>query len=114
MITSIIYPTYRAIERPLYFKGFAGKYILFAAAALIGDLLLFVVLYVCRTPPWLCVLIAFGLGTASLLIIGRLSRRFGAHGLENYLAARRLPRTIRFERRTNINHLNNLFYGKEE
>lgn len=114
MITSIIYPTYRAVDRPLYFKGFAGQYILFAALALIGDLLLFVLLYICRTPPWLCVLIALGLGTASLITIRWLSRRFGAHGLEQYLAARSLPRTIRFDRRTNFNHLNNHFYGEEQ
>jgi hypothetical protein len=114
MITSIIYPTYRAIERPLHFKGFAGQYIVLAAGSLIGDLLLFVLLYVCRTPPWLCVLIAFALGTSSLLLIGWLSRRFGAHGLAQYLAARDLPRSIRFEQRTNFIYLKTQEHGEEK
>jgi hypothetical protein len=114
MITSITYPIQRAIERPLYFKGLAGQYIVLAALALIGDLLLFVLLYICRIPPWLCVLIAFALGTTSLLVTRRLSRRFGAHGLEQYLAARSLPRSIRFGRRTNFIHLKNLDHGEEE
>ena len=114
MITSITYPIHRAIERPLYFKGLAGQYIVFAAAALLGDLLLFVLLYICRTPPWLCVLIAFALGTTSLVFIGRLSRRFGAHGLEQYLAARDLPRSIRFEQRTNSIYLKTQDHGKKK
>ena len=114
MITSITYPIHRAIERPLYFKGFAGQYIVFAAVALIGDLLLFVLLYICRTPPWLCVLIAFALGTISLVGIGRLSRRFGAHGLEQYLAARDLPRSIRFEQRTTFIYLKIQGHGQEK
>lgn len=114
MITSITYPIHRAIERPLHFKGFTGQYIVMAAIALIADLLLFVTLYICRTSPWLCVLIAFALGGLSLLLIGILSRRFGAHGLEQYLAARDLPRSIRLEQRTNIFYLKQQDHGEEE
>ena len=114
MITSITYPIQRAIERPLYFKGLAGQYIVFAALALIGDLLLFALLYICRVPPWLCVLIAFALGTLSLLATRWLSRRFGAHGLEQYLAARSLPRSIRFEQRTNFIYLKKQDHGEEK
>jgi hypothetical protein len=114
MITSITYPIHRAIERPLHFKGLAGPYITLAAAALICDLLLFALLYICRILPWLCVLIAFALGTLSLLLIRGLSRRFGAHGLQQYLAARHLPRWVRFAHRTTFTHLKNQAHGKEE
>lgn len=114
MTTSIIYPIHRAVERPLHFKGLAGPYILLAAIALIATLLLFVVLYLCHAPSWLCVVIAFVLGAASLIITRRLSRRFGAHGLERWLDARSLPHTIRFERRHPISHLNNFYYGPEK
>jgi hypothetical protein len=114
MITSITYPIHRAIERPLHFKGLTGHYIALAAVALIGDLLLFVLLYICHIPPWLCTLIAFTLGALSLLLTRRLSRRFGAHGLEQYLAARQLPHSIRFEQRTNFIYLKNQDHDKEE
>lgn len=114
MITSVIYPTYRAIERPIHFKGFAGPYIFLAAVSLIGDLLLFVILYVCHLPPWMCVSMAFGLGALSLIILRRLSQRFGGRGLEQYLAARSLPRSIRFQRRTNFYLHQYLNYGKEK
>lgn len=114
MITSISYPIQRAIERPLYFKGLAGHYIVLAALALIGDLLLFALLYICRVAPLLCVLVAFALGMLSLLLTRLLSRRFGAHGLEQYLAARSLPRSIRFEQRTNFLYLKTQDHGEEE
>src|SRR5215469_6491910 len=102
MITGVIYPIHRAVERPLHFKGFQGPYILLAAGSLIGDLLLFVLLYIGRVPPWLCVSVAFGLGSTCLLTLHRLSHRFGAYGLEDWLAARDLPRTIHFDRRNDF------------
>jgi hypothetical protein len=114
MITSIVYPTYRAIERPIEFKGFAGQYIVFAALSLIGVLLLFVILYIFRVPPWLCVLTAFGLGAGSLFAIGWLSRRFGAHGLEEWMAARRLPKTIRLERNIDLINEQSNDYGTQK
>ena len=114
MITSITYPIQRAIERPLYFKGLAGQYIILAALALIGDLLLFVLHDIIPVPPWLCVLIAFALGALSLLFTRRLSHRFGAHGLEQYLAARHQPRSIRFEQRTTFIHLKIQEHGEEK
>jgi hypothetical protein len=114
MTTDFIYPIHRAVERPLHFKGLAGPYILLAAVALIATLLLFVVLYLCHVPSWLCVAAAFVLGAASLITTRRLSRRFGAHGLERYLDSRSLPRTIRFERRSPISNLNDFYYGQEK
>lgn len=98
-MTTSVYPTYRAIGRPIEFSGLKGPYILPAAAALVADLLLFVILYCCGTPPWVCILIAFGLGGAAVAIARELSRRFGVHGLSKHLAARRLPRAVRFDTR---------------
>jgi hypothetical protein len=98
-MTTRVYPSYPAIGRPIQLKGLKGPYILFTAAALIADLLLFVILYCCGTPPWLCLVIAFGLGTAAIGMGLKLSRRFGAHGLQKFLAQKRLPRAIRFDSR---------------
>lgn len=98
-MTTSVYSTYRAIGRPIEFMGLAGKYILIAAATLIADLLLFVVLYCCGTPPELCVVIALGLGAASLGITRTLSQRFGAHGLMKHWTAKQLPQSIRIDSR---------------
>lgn len=98
-MTTSVYPSFRAVDRPLEFKGFIGPYILLAAGALVADLLLFVILYCCRVTPWICIVLAFGLGAAALATAAGLSRRFGAHGLMKHLASKRLPRVIRFDSR---------------
>jgi hypothetical protein len=98
-MTTSVYPSYRAIGRPMEYYGLKGPYILLAAASLIADLLLFVILYCCGTPPWLCIVIAFGLGAAVIATARGLSRRFGANGLTKHLAARRIPDVVRFESR---------------
>ncbi|GGB23863.1 DUF4133 domain-containing protein [Puia dinghuensis] len=98
-MTTSVYPNYRAMSRPITFKGFRGQYILVAAASLVIDLLLFVILYCCGVTPLICILLVFGLGAAALWTTARLSRRFGAHGLMKHFAAKRVPRVVRFNSR---------------
>ena len=93
------YQTYQAIDRPLYFKGFRAQYVLIAAASLIADLLLFVVLYLAHVPPWICMTTAFILGSAALYTAGTLSKRFGRYGLMKHFASKQLPRHIRCDSR---------------
>lgn len=92
MIT--VYPIHRAIARPVTFKGFQAQYILYAAAVLIADLLLFIILYCCKVNPWVCIPIAIALGATALYVVGRLSRKYGEHGLTKLRAARRMPSHI--------------------
>ena len=94
-MTTIVYPIQRAIDRPLVFKGFQAQYIVYAALSLIADLLLFVLLYLARVPPWICMLFVFGLGIAALSTAARLSRRCGRSGLMKYFASKNIPRHIR-------------------
>jgi hypothetical protein len=103
-MTTSVYPIFRAIGRPLLFKGFRAQYIVFAGASLIADLLLFVLLYVCRVPSIVCMAITFTIGAAALAIAARLSR-FGSHGLMKMLAARQLPRSIACKSRRIFIHL---------
>lgn len=98
-MTTSVYPSFRAIGRPIEFNGLQGAYIVFTALALVADLLLFILLYCCGVAPWLCVGIAFGLGAAAILTGRWLSSRFGAHGLKKHLAARQLPDAIRCDGR---------------
>ena len=102
-MTTSVYPIFRAVGRPLLFKGFRAQYILFAGISLVGDLLLFVLLYVCRIPPLICIGIAFTIGAAALATAARLSR-LGQHGLMKILAARQLPKSMTCKsRRTFLN-----------
>jgi hypothetical protein len=94
-MTTIVYPIQRAIDRPIVFKGFQAQYIVYAGLSLIADLLLFVLLYLVHTPPWICMLLVFGLGITALTTAARLSTRFGRSGLMKHFASKNIPRHIR-------------------
>ena len=80
-------------------KGIVAQYILYAAAALFGDLLLFILLYCCGLSHWICVGIVFALGAGAVAAAGYCSRTFGEHGLMKHLASRSLPDWIRYPSR---------------
>jgi hypothetical protein len=105
-MTTSVYPIFRAVGRPLQFKGFRAQYILFAGLSMVGDLLLFVLLYVCRIPPLICIAVAFITGVAALTAAARLSR-FGSHGFMKMLAARHIPKSISYKSRRTFLHLPN-------
>ncbi len=107
-----VYPIHRAIGRPMLFKGFRAQYIVLAALGLIGDLLLFVLLYCCRAPPSLCMATAFVVGGSVLWIAAWLSRTFGAHGLMKHFASKSIPTHIRCRSRRIFLHLKNSRYVK--
>lgn len=93
------YPMYRAIGRPIQFKGLQGQYILIAAGGLIGDLLIFIALYCCHVSPWLCVVFAFGAAAGLVSVCRTLSRKFGVNGLQKIRARQRTPDCIPFRSR---------------
>jgi Domain of unknown function (DUF4133) len=106
-MTTSVYPNYRAINRPMSFKGLKGQYIIVTAGALVSDLLLFVILYCCKVPSWICIGIAFGLGAGAVSIGFRLNQRYGIHGLKKKRVRRRAPAFIRCRSRqlfTTLNH----------
>jgi type IV secretory pathway TrbD component len=107
-MTTRVYPIHRAIGRPVVFKGFKGHYIILAAIALIADLLLFVILYICGVAPWFCIVLTFALGGAALGTITRFSHRYGPYGLQRRMAAKRLPRRIRITSRQVFLNLKNI------
>jgi hypothetical protein len=94
-MTTSSYPIYWTIGRPIQFKGLQGQYILIAAAGLIADLFLFILLYCCHTPAWFCVAIALCAGVGILSACIGFSRKYGIHGLQKLKARRRLPACIR-------------------
>jgi hypothetical protein len=98
-MTTGVYPTYRAAGRPMRFKGFVGQYIILAALALIGDLLFFIILYTCKVPPAIDMILTFGLGAATLSVIAWISKHFGVHGLMKHFARKRIPKHLSYKSR---------------
>jgi hypothetical protein len=99
-MATIIYPIHRAINKPLCFKGLKAQWLLLAGAAIVGDLLLFIVLYLIGINSWMDILIAFGLGAAAFSTLLRLSKKYGEYGLMKKAARRRVPRAIRCHTRS--------------
>lgn len=94
-----VYHINKGINRPIVFKGFVGQYIAYLAVALVLLLIGFAVLYVSGVSLFLILPIILGLGRGLLLVVQRLSKRFGRHGLSKYLARRKVPAYLRFSSR---------------
>jgi hypothetical protein len=93
------YPVHQAINRPVTFKGLKAQYMMMAAAALVGDLLLFVIGYIAGLDSWLDMLLAFGLGTITVSTAYRMSKKYGEFGLMKKTARKKVPRQIRYRSR---------------
>src|ERR1700744_2697445 len=93
------YKIHRSIGRPIAFRGIKGHYILFAAADILACFLFLILFYCLGVPAWLNLPLTIGPGSLTLVIIGRLSRKYGPQGLMKYYAARRLPRDLRYSSR---------------
>jgi conjugation system TraG family ATPase len=98
-MTTSVYPIHRAIGRPVTFKGFKGQYIWLAAAILIADFLFFILFYCGGLPTAVNIPLTFGIGITALLILQRLSRKYGRFGLMKQLAAKSLPPHLRYPSR---------------
>ena len=98
-MTTSVYQIHRLISRPVSFRGIKGQYILLAAAVILAVFLFLILFYCIGLPTWLNIILTICPGAAALVIIGRLSRKYGPHGLMKYYAARRLPRNLRYASR---------------
>ena len=101
-MTTSVYPIHRAIGRPIQFKGLKGGYILIAAAGLIADLFLFIVLYCCHVPSWICVAVACGSGAGLFSTCVAFSTKYGVDGLQKINARRHVPARIEYRNRRSI------------
>jgi Domain of unknown function (DUF4133) len=89
------YTINKGINRPITFRGLKGQYIWYLFGALLADMILFVILYITKLSPYLCVLIALGLGTMVIAGVYRMSNKYGEHGLMKRRSAKYIPKRIR-------------------
>lgn len=88
------YTINRAINKPIEFRGLKGQYILYAGGVLVGDILLFAILYICRVNSWICVMLSFGLGGGGVTTLYRICKKYGQYGLAKKRAAKNVPEAI--------------------
>lgn len=86
-----VYQLNKGVNRPVEFRGFKAQYIGFLAAGLVSLLMLFAILYLCGLSLYLCLPLILGLGAGLFISLGRMSRKYGQHGLLKKSAKRNLP-----------------------
>ncbi len=96
---STVYQINKGVGKPIVFRGLEGQYIAWLAGGLVFLLVAFALLYVMGLAIYVLLPLILGLGTGLFYAVGRLSRRFGVHGMEKYFAKRALPGYLRFRSR---------------
>ncbi len=94
-----VYRINKGVNKPIEFRGLKGQYIGYLAGGLVGLLLLFAAMYLMGTSMYVCLPVVLVLGTALFIGVGRLSHRFGQHGLMKYFAAKGMPTYLKFKSR---------------
>jgi len=96
----------RAIDKPIEFRGLKAQYILYAGGVVVGDILLFAILYICRIDSWACMLLSFVLGGGGVTLLYKFSKKYGPYGLAKKKAAKGVPPSIRSSTRGIFTQLN--------
>ncbi|RZM05003.1 MAG: DUF4133 domain-containing protein [Pedobacter sp.] len=111
MATSV-YQVNKGVSRPIEFKGLKGVYIGVLAGGLVFLLVGFAVLYILRTPLYVLLPMVLFSGAGLFMAVFHLSKRFGVHGLEKWMAKRGVPNYIRFSSRRVFVSLKGGGYGR--
>lgn len=94
------YPINRSIDKPIEFRGLKAQYILYAGGLIVGDILLFAILYICRVNNWICVTLSFGIGGGGIMKLYKACKKYGEFGLAKKSARRKVPPSLRCNSRT--------------
>ncbi|MGE6220369.1 DUF4133 domain-containing protein [Nubsella zeaxanthinifaciens] len=96
---STIYQINKGVGAPMVFKGLVGAYIAWLAIGLVFLLVFFAISYVLGMSVYVLLPLVLAMGGGLFWSVDRLSKRFGVHGMEKFLARRGLPRALRFRSR---------------
>lgn len=94
-----VYHINKGVGKPIMFKGLKAQYIAYLAVGMVVLLVAFAVLYITGVSLLLVLPIIFGSGAGLFVLVGRLSARFGEHGLMKFFARRNYPAYIQFQSR---------------
>lgn len=94
-MSASVYTINKGINKSIAFKGFKAQYIWYLGGGLLILLILFAVLYICGVHPFICLAIILICGATLFIYIGRLSNKYGEHGLMKKMANRAAPKVIK-------------------
>lgn len=90
-----VYDINKGINRSVEFRGIKAQYIIYLAAGLVALLVVFAILYVAGCNIYLSLGIILPAGAGLFMVVSRMSKKYGEHGLLKKAAARRLPASVR-------------------
>ncbi|WP_461791652.1 DUF4133 domain-containing protein [Pedobacter sp.] len=96
---SLVFQINKGVNKPMVFQGLQGQYIAWLAIGLVLLLVGFALGYVSGLSVYALLPSVFALGGGLFWSVGQLSKRFGAHGMEKFLARRGLPSYVCFRSR---------------
>lgn len=96
---SSVYHINKGVSKPIEFRGLKAQYIAYLAVGLVLLLISFAILYILGVSLMVLLPLIIGLGTGLFVGVTRLSRRFGEHGLQKFIAKRGLPDYLKFRSR---------------
>jgi hypothetical protein len=102
---SLVFKINKGMGKPIVFRGFQGQYIGYLAGGMVLLLVGFTLGYIAGVPLDVLLPSVLCLGAGLLIGIGRLSKRFGVHGLAKFIARRGLPSYVRFSSRRTFTRL---------
>lgn len=94
-----VYKINKGINKPVEFRGLKAQYIWYLGGGLLGLLLLYAVLYLCKVNTYVCLIIIIGLGAGLFMYVYKLSNRYGEHGIMKKAALRGVPKVIKVRSR---------------
>ena len=92
---SSVYRINKGVNRPIMFRGLKAQYIWYLAAALMGLLILFIVMYLCGVNTFVSLGLMLVLGGGVIGYVYRLSEKYGQYGMMKKIARRGIPTTIK-------------------
>jgi hypothetical protein len=97
---SSVYQINKGINKPIEFRGFKAQYIAYLAGGMVSLLVLFAILYIAGLNTYVCLVLILALGTGLVIIVSRLSHKYGQYGLMKKGAKRLVPQFLKFYSRS--------------
>lgn len=94
-----VYQINKGINQSIEFKGLKAQYIWYLGGGVVGLMIVFAVLFIIGIPSLVCVAFIGGAGTAMVMKIYKMSRRYGEHGMMKALASRQVPKSLKVRSR---------------
>jgi len=89
-----VYTINRGINKAIEFKGLKAQYIGYVVGVVLGCMMLYGIMYVCKLSTYICLPVALGLGSFGMGKVLQMSKKYGQYGMMKWSARRRVPKEL--------------------